>query len=39
LEGASDVLQRIVDGWPMSRLEELLPANYAATIAAESTRQ
>jgi len=32
----NDVLQRIVDGWPMSRLEELLPANYAALIAAET---
>ncbi|HJL14033.1 MAG TPA: transposase domain-containing protein, partial [Sandaracinaceae bacterium LLY-WYZ-13_1] len=25
----NDVMQRIVDGWPMSRLAELLPANYA----------
>ncbi|HJL16604.1 MAG TPA: transposase domain-containing protein, partial [Sandaracinaceae bacterium LLY-WYZ-13_1] len=32
----NDVVQRIVDGWPMSRLAELLPANYAATLEAES---
>jgi hypothetical protein len=25
-----------VDGWPMSRVAELLPANYAATVEAES---
>jgi len=35
----NDVLQRIVDGWPMSRLEELLPANYAATVAAEAAAE
>ncbi len=32
----NDIMQRIVDGWPMSRLHELLPANYAALIAAEA---
>jgi hypothetical protein len=31
----NDVIRRIIDGWPMSRLEELLPANYAATLKNE----
>lgn len=32
----NDVFRRFVDGWPMSRLHELLPVNYAATLAAEA---
>jgi len=32
----TDVIQRIVDGWPMAHLAQLLPANYAATLAAEA---